>query len=304
MVRNTPMPTHSLAPSGVSQLHAHTPRTQLANVLTQLRRNRGATGGAVVLVLLGLVALAAPVLAPYDPIRQGVGPPLASPSPEHLMGTDQFGRDVFSRVLFGARISLRLGFVAVGIAAFFGLILGLIAGYYEGFAGTLIVALMDVMLAFPGILLAVAVVAVLGPSLTNAIIAIGISTIPGFTRMVRGTVLSEKHNVYIEAARVVGCSDRRLLVYHLLPNATSPIIIMATLGLGLAILSGSALTFIGLGAQPPTPEWGAVLVGGRNYLRVAPWIATFPGVAIMISVIAVNLLGDGLRDALEPRLHL
>lgn len=255
-------------------------------------------------MLLSLVALAAPVLAPYDPIRQGVGPPLASPQLEHVMGTDQFGRDIYSRLLFGARISLRLGLVSVGIAALFGLILGLVAGYYERFVGMLIVGLMDIMLAFPGILLAIAIVAVLGPSLTNAIIAIGISTIPGFTRMVRGSVLSEKHNVYVEAARVIGCSDVRLVARHILPNITSPLIILATLGLGLAILSGAALTFIGLGAQPPTPEWGAVLVGGRNYLRVAPWITAFPGIAIMISVIAINLLGDGLRDALEPRLHI
>ncbi len=303
MVANT-RTTHRLAPA--SPLPVETPKSRghWANVVAQLRKNPGAKGGGVVLVVLGVITLLAPIVAPFDPIRQGVGPPLAGPSFDHLMGTDQFGRDVFSRVLFGARISLRIGFISVGIAAVLGLILGLVAGYYERKIGTVIVALMDVMLAFPGILLAVAVVAVLGPNLTNAMIAIGIAQIPTFTRMVRGSVLAEKHNVYIEAARVIGCSDSRLLLRHLVPNIVSPIIILATLGLGLAILSGSALTFIGLGAQPPTSEWGAILVGGRNYLRVAPWITTFPGLAIMISVIAVNLVGDGLREALEPRLRV
>lgn len=296
-------PTHRLAP--VSSLSAETPkaRGQWANVVAQLRKNPGAKGGGIVLVALGVIALIAPLVAPFDPIQQGVGAPLAGPSFDHLMGTDQFGRDVFSRVLLGARISLRIGFISIGIAAVIGLVLGLIAGYYEGKLEKVIVALIDVMLAFPGILLAVAVVAVLGPSLTNAMIAVGIAQIPTFTRMVRGSVLSEKHNIYIESARVAGCSDSRLLLRHLLPNVISPIIILATLGLGLAILSGSALTFIGLGAQPPTPEWGAILVGGRSFLRVAPWITTFPGLAIMISVVAVNLVGDGLREALEPRLR-
>lgn len=297
-------PTDSYVPLKTMGLTAGKRRSPTLVVLTELRKNPGAVWGAIILSILTFGALVAPILAPYDPFLSGAGSPQSAPSLQHLMGTDQFGRDIFSRVLHGSRISLQLGLISTSIATVFGIALGLLAGYYERLLGSLIVGLTDIMLAFPGILLAIVVVAILGPSLTNAMIAIGISTIPRYIRVVRGTVLSAKHNVYVEAAVVIGCSDALLLLRHILPNVISPIIVMATMSVGIAILTGSSLTFIGLGAQPPSPEWGAILASGRSYMRVAPWITVFPGAAIMLTVISINLLGDGLRDALEPRLRV
>lgn len=270
--------------------------------LARLMRRHAAIIGFAVLGVLVAGALFAPLVAPYDPLQAEPQSAFAAPSPVHLFGTDYIGRDVFSQVLYGGQISLKVGFISVGIGAFFGVILGLIAGFYGRRVDSLIMRLMDVLLAFPGILLAMVIVAVLGTNLNNLMVAVGVSLIPVYTRLVRATVLSEKHNLYVEAARVVGCPDARIMVSHILPNVFAPVIVLSTQGLGRAIIAAASLSFLGLGAQPPTPEWGALASGGRNYLRNAWWISTFPGLVILVAVVAINLVGDGLRDALDPRL--
>lgn len=273
-------------------------------VARRLVRNRSALlGGLATLALVGL-AILAPWLAPDDPIATAPKLRLQPPSWQHPMGTDKLGRDVLSRVIAGTPYSLRTGIIAVGISASIGIALGLVAGYYRGAIGAGLVMLTDAMLAFPSILLALSIVAALGPGLTNAMIAVGVSWIPYFVRLVRATVIAARTNVYVEAARVVGCGDGRILVVHILPNVLAPVLVLCTLGVAAAILVGASLSFLGLGAQPPTPEWGAMLNDGRNVLRLAPWVATFPGLAIMVTVLAMNLLGDGLRDALDPRMKL
>lgn len=266
-------------------------------------RNRGATLGAVVLIVLVVVAIAAPLVVGYDPIEQNLRARLEPPGPAHPMGTDNFGRDILSRVVYGARISLRIGFISIGIATLVGLALGLPAGYYGGRVESIIMRLMDVMLAFPGILLALIVISLLGSSLTNVMIAVGVGGIPPFTRLVRSSVLTTRNNLYVEAARVVGCRDVRIVLRHILPNTLAPLVVFATLGVASAILSGAALSFLGLGVQPPDPEWGVMLADGRGYLRGYWWMATFPGLAIMLSTLAINMLGDGLRDVMDPRLR-
>jgi peptide/nickel transport system permease protein len=229
---------------------------------------------------------------------------MAPPSPDHWFGTDQYGRDILSRVLYGARLSLQTGLVAVAIAATTGSLLGLAAGYYGNLTDSIIMRMVDVMLAFPGILLAMAIVAVLGPSLINVMIAVGIGATPTYARVVRSSVLSAKELPYVLAARSIGTSNARQMFVHILPNTLSPIIVLSSLSIAAAILAASGLSFIGLGAQPPTPEWGAMLNQGRTYLREAWWMTTFPGLAIMVTVMSINMIGDGLRDALDPRLRL
>jgi len=275
----------------------------LRQVLLSLRRSPNALIGALLVSLLVLVALFAPLIAPYDPLAVKPSALLKPPSAEHWLGTDALGRDQFSRIVYGARISLQLGLIAVAIAALFGTLLGLLAGYYRGWADNLTSAGVDVLLAFPNILLALAITYALGISLTNLMIAVGIAAIPTYVRVVRSTVLTIKENAYIEAARVSGCSDLRIILHHILPNALGPIIVLATLGVATAILSGSALSFLGLGTKPPTPEWGVMLAEGRSFMLNAWWVTTFPGLAIMLTVLSINLLGDGLRDALDPRLR-
>jgi peptide/nickel transport system permease protein len=269
----------------------------------RIRKSKGSLVGAAVLVFLIFVAILAPVLAPYDPVRVSAGDFLASPSSTHPFGTDQYGRDVFSRLVFGSRPSLTVGFISVGIASIFGVIIGLYAGYYGGFVDDLLMRLIDIMLAFPGILLAMAIVSILGPSLANLMIAVGISAIPSYARLTRGSVLAAREQVYVLAARSIGVPNRLILTRHILPNVVAPIIVAATLGIGTSILWAAALSFLGMGSQPPEPEWGRMLSEGRQYLRDQWWISTFPGLAIMITVLGVNLLGDGLRDALDPRLR-
>jgi peptide/nickel transport system permease protein len=272
------------------------------DAVRRLVRNRGAVGGLAILALLALMAIAAPLIAPYDPNAIAPIANLKGPSAAHLFGTDQFGRDILSRIFFGARLSFEVGFIAVGLAMICGIVLGLVAGYFGRTVDAMITVLIDIMLAFPGILLALAIIAILGPSLYNLMIAVAIAGIPAYTRLVRGTTLAAKQQAYVEAARVSGARDTAIMFRHILPNVLSPVIVLATLGIGSAILVGAALSFLGLGAKPPTPEWGAMLSAGRNYLSLAWWITFFPGLAIMLTVLSINMVGDGLRDALDPRL--
>jgi len=268
----------------------------------RLARQRGAVLGFAILAGLALLAVGAPWWSPRDPIRTAPREALQPPGERYLLGTDQFGRDVASRVLFGARISLTVGLVAVSIAVLVGAPLGLVSGFYGGRLDTLVMRLMDILLAFPGILLALAIVTVLTPGLVNVMIAVGLAAVPAYARLMRATTLSAREFLYVEAARAIGARDLFILVRYILPNVVAPLIVTATLGLGGAILAAAALSFLGLGSQPPTPEWGRMLSEGRDYLREAWWISTFPGLAIMLTVLAMNLLGDGLRDVLDPRL--
>jgi peptide/nickel transport system permease protein len=278
------------------------------DVVRRLLRHRGAGAGLFVILLFFAAALLAPSLSPYNPLVQDLDRRLQGPSQAHLLGTDDFGRDILSRIMYGARISLTIGFLSIGIAVAGGLVLGLVAGFYTaGRWGRLIdIAIMrtsDILLAFPAVLLAIAIVTAFGPGLRNAMLAIAIIYLPRFIRIVRASILVEKEQTYVEAAQVLGMSHRRLLFRHLLPNIIPPVTVQATLGLAEAIIEAAALSFLGLGATPPTPEWGAMLSEGRSYLRLAPWVTFFPGMAIFLIVVSFNLLGDGLRDALDPRLR-
>jgi peptide/nickel transport system permease protein/oligopeptide transport system permease protein len=268
----------------------------------QLRRNHAAMVGLVILVVLLVVAIAAPLIAPYNYTESNLPMSLKPPSFSHWLGTDELGRDILSRIIFGARISLRVGLEAVILSLFVGILLGALAGYYGGLVDNIIMRLMDIMLAFPPLLLAMAFMMALGRGLDNAIIAIGIVSIPEYARIVRGSVLSVRENDYVQAARAIGDHDLQVIAYHILPNVTAPIIVRATLGISSAILEAAFLGFLGLGVQPPEAEWGAMLGSGRSAIFSAPHIVTFPGIAITITVLAFNLLGDGLRDALDPRL--
>jgi peptide/nickel transport system permease protein len=278
-------------------------QSQLRIVWRELRRNPGAIIGAIVVLLMILMAIFAPLLTPYDPIEVVAKDSFARPSSRHLTGADKFGRDVLTRIMFGARISLTIGLISVGIAVAVGVPAGLVAGWQTGFLSAFIMRVTDAMLALPGILLALSIVAALGPGLANAMIAVGISGIPALIRLVRGSVLSAKQNVYVEAAQAIGCSTARIMFRHILPNVVAPVIVVSTLRVATAILSAASLSFLGLGAQPPTPDWGTMVSEGRNVLDFAPWITTFPSLFIMVTVLSINLLGDGLRDALDPRLR-
>jgi peptide/nickel transport system permease protein len=274
---------------------------KLVDFFGRLARNRTAAAGGIVLVLIIASAIFAPLITQYHPNDQRFEDYLLAPSGSHWFGTDEQGRDMFSRVIYGGRISLRIGIIAVAIAAAAGMALGLVAGYFGGWAETIIMRSMDVMLAFPEILLALSIVAILGPALTTVMLAVGIASIPHYTRVVRATVLSIRRLEYVEAARVLGCSVPRILVRHILPNTIAPVLVMATTGVAAAIITGAALSFLGLGVQPPTAEWGSMLSGGRDYMRHAAWLTTYPGLAIVITVVSINLLGDGLRDAHDTK---
>ncbi len=278
-------------------------RSKAWRVLAVFSKNRGAVIGAVIITSLVLLALFADYVAPYGAVGLMVQESLQPPSRAHLMGTDLLGRDVLSRVIFGARLSLLIGLVSVCVGATTGTIVGLGAGYYGGWLETVTMRVVDAMLAFPGILLALTVIVALGIGIRNVMIAVGVATIPGYVRLTRGTVLSAKEDVYVEAARVVGCSSIRIMFRHILPNVIAPVIVLSTLQFGVAILSAAGLSFLGLGAQPPTPEWGLMVSMGRTYLGNAWWMSTFPGLAITGAVIAINLMGDGLREALDPKLR-
>ncbi len=269
----------------------------------RLRRNHGAMAGAAVVLVFIAAAAAAPWLTDTDPIQVQFDRRFEPPSLRHPLGTDSFGRDLLSRVLYGGRLSLSVGLIAIAISDAIGIPLGLLSGYRGGRFDDVMMRIVDLWLAFPGLLVAIAIVAVLGPGLQNVMIAIGIGGIPGLVRLVRGNVLSIREQEFVDAARVIGCSDTRILRSHILPNVLAPIVVLTTLRLAGAILSGVGLSFLGLGAQPPTPEWGAIVAEGRAYLREAWWVSTLPGVAIFVTVMGFNLLGDGLRDAFDPRLR-
>lgn len=279
-------------------------RSQWVEVWRRLKRNKMAVLGLIILIILVLLAVFADVIANYDNvvIKQNLAHRLQGPSAAHWLGTDEFGRDIFARLVHGTRVSLQVGIVAVGISIVIGGILGAVAGYYGGKLDNTIMRIMDIFLAVPSILLAIAIVSALGPSIINLMLAISISSVSSYARIVRASVLSIRDQEFIEAAKAIGASNTRIIFRHIIPNSLAPVIVQATLGVASAILSTAGLSFIGLGIQPPAPEWGSMLSGGRQYLRYAWWVTTFPGVAIMITILSLNLLGDGLRDALDPRL--
>ena len=269
--------------------------------IKRLIRNFAFTSGLVLTVLLIAIALAAPLLAPSDPYQQDTSRRLEAPSEQHPLGLDDLGRDVLSRILYGARVSLRVGFSVVILASVIGVTLGAIAGYFGGTVDVLVMRLCDILLAFPGILLAIALVAVLGPNLNNVILALATIGWVGYARLVRGQVLKVREMEYVTAAKALGAKSPRVIMRHVLPNVINPVIVMATLGLAGAILAEAALSFLGLGVQPPMPSWGAMLTAGRRYLGLANHLAIFPGAAIMLAVMGLNFLGDGLIDALDPK---
>lgn len=285
----------------VDTVRARATRSLWGDVFRRLCRNRTAIAGFVVFALILVVAVAAPVLAPYKPNVLNPADSLLAPGKQYLLGTDAFGRDVLSRIIFGSRVSVQIGLVAVAISVVGGVVLGLIAGYYRGTVDLIVMRFTDVMLAFPGILLALVIIAVLGRELSSAMIAVGVSGMPGFIRVVRGSTLSVREHEYVIAAQVIGCANTRILARHILPNVLAPVIVLATLGIPNAIIAGASLSFLGLGIKPPTPDWGEMLSSGRSYVTSAWWLSTFPGIAIMVMVLAINLFGDGFRDALDPR---
>lgn len=269
----------------------------------EFAKNRMAVFGLLIISIYLVMALLAPLIAPYDPFKMDSSAVLQEPGESHLMGTDHFGRDILSRIIYGVRISFQVGLISVTIALAAGVTLGLLAGYFGGFIDAAVSRVIEVLFSFPDIILALAVMAVLGPSLTNLMIAIGIVYTPIFARITRGAVLEIKSSLYIEAARSIGVNDLMIMARHILPNVMAPIIIQTTLSLAFAILSEAALSFLGFGVEPDTPSWGIMLKDGKGWMERAWWVAVFPGVAITLAVLSFNLLGDGLRDALDPKMN-
>ena len=277
-------------------------KTGLGDTWQQLKKNKAAVFSLFLIVAIILVAIFAPLIAPYSYDKQSPSESFAPSSSEHLLGTDKLGRDVFSRLVYGARQSLLIGLISVLIAAVIGIFIGVIAGYFGGWADNLLMRILDVYQSIPMLLLCITLAAVLGPSLRNAIIAIGVSMIPQFARMMRASILSVREMEYIDAAKSINAKNFHIIMKHVVPNAISPLIVSITMNVGSAILIGAMLSFIGLGVQPPIPEWGTLISDARNYMRGNPTLALYPGICIMITVLAFNMLGDGLRDALDPRL--
>lgn len=279
-------------------------RSPIKMLINRFKKNKRALIGFWMVVIFLVIAIFAPLIAPYDPLEQNMQIKLESPSFAHPFGTDEFGRDILSRIMYGAQISLMIGVISVLFAVIFGVALGTVAGYFGGLLDSIIMRIMDVLLAFPSFLLAMAIVSVLGPGMINVMIAIGVFSIPTFSRIARSEVISIKNKEYIEAAQAIGAKDRLIIFKHLIPNSISPIIVLSTLRIATSIITAAGLSFLGMGAQPPTPEWGAMLSEGREYLRVAPHVSTIPGLAIMFMVLGFNMLGDGLRDALDPKMKV
>ncbi|MGM0924117.1 MAG: nickel transporter permease [Bacillota bacterium] len=276
-------------------------RSPLKVMVSQFKKNKRAMVGLWMVIFFIFIAICAPWIAPYDPIKQNMEIMLQPPTTDHLFGTDEFGRDILSRVIYGAQISLMVGIVGVLISIVLGVALGTISGYFGGWIDALIMRIIDIFMAFPSFLLALAIISVLGPGMINVMIAIGLFSVPTFARISRSSVISVKNKEYIEAAKAMGATNALIILKHILPNSIAPIIVLSTLRIATAILTAAGLSFLGMGAQPPTPEWGAMLSTGREYLRAAPHVSTIPGIAIMFMVLAFNMLGDGLRDALDPK---
>lgn len=272
------------------------------HLIQRILSNKKAVFGGIIVLLLFLMAIFAPIIAPHDYITMNLPNMLKAPSGEHIFGTDEFGRDIFSRIVYGARISLQVGFIAVGISLVIGTVLGAIAGYYGGIVDYIISSITDIAWALPVSLLAIALVAALGPSLNNLILAVSLVSWSGFARLVRGQFLTLREKEFVEAAKALGYSDSRIIFRHILPNAVAPIIVLTTLEVPKAIIIEASLSFLGLGAQPPTPSWGSIMNSGKDFILEAPWISIFPGLMIMIIVLGFNLFGDALRDILDPRL--
>ncbi len=291
----------TVAPSTPMERLPEKPVSRSREIWQTLIANRLAVAGLVVLALLVLMAVLAEVIAPFGINDIDIPNRLTGPSMSHWFGTDDLGRDVLSRVIIASRVSLQVGFIAVGFALAFGVPIGLVAGYYRGKTDSILMRLMDILFSFPAILLAIAILAVLGPGIRNAMVAIGLVYTPIFARITRGSVIVVSEEVYIRAARSLGARDGRIIFRHILPNVLAPIIVQTTLSLAFAILSEAALSFLGLGVQPPNPAWGRMLAEGRNFFQQAPWMGIFPGVAILVTVMSFNFVGDGLRDALDPK---
>lgn len=302
--------------TNINSVNSSEHRSPLYEGMLRLRKNKIAIAGLVIVMFFVLIAIFAPLLAPYDPTLPHTMPDnpnkyraleepawTANGSTKFILGTDDIGRDILSRLIYGARVSMAVGFTAVSIALTLGTLLGALAGYYGRKIDEFIMRSMDILLTIPSLLLAIVIVTFLGPSLRNAMIAIGIIYIPRFARIVRGAVIEEKAKDYVQGARAIGAGDSRLIFIHILPNCVAPLIVQGTLAFAEAILEAAALSFLGLGAQPPTPEWGAMLSQGRSLLLRAWWVMTFPGIMILFAVLGFNLFGDGLRDALDPRLR-
>ncbi len=279
-------------------------RSQSVDVWNRLKRSKAAIAGVILIFIFIFMAVFAPLIADYnnDALKMDVHVRLQSPNIHHWFGTDELGRDIFARIVYGTRISLFVGIISVSIALSFGGFLGAIAGYYGGRIDNIIMRILDVLLAIPVVLLAITIVAALGASLLNLMIAVGIANIPGFARIVRASVMSVRDKEFIEAARAIGARDHLIILKHVIPNSMAPIIVYATLKVATAIMATASLSFLGLGVQPPTPEWGSMLAGGRSYIRDHMYIVLYPGMAIVLAVLSLNLIGDGLRDALDPKL--
>jgi peptide/nickel transport system permease protein len=271
------------------------------SIWQSISRQRLAMTGAVLVTFFAIIALVGPTLAPYGPTTQVIADRLQPPGGKYLLGTDEFGRDIYSRLLYGARISFQVGAIAVGIAGTLGILLGLVAGYAGGWVDNVLTLLMDIVFAFPAILLAIAIISLLGNNLVNAMVAIAIVYTPTFMRVVRGATLSVRHSAYVESAVAIGASTPRILAAHVFPNITAPLIVLASLNFAFAVLAEASLAFLGLGNKPPAPSWGSMVSASYGFLQLAPWAAIVPGVAIALAVLGFNLLGDGLRDALDPR---
>jgi peptide/nickel transport system permease protein len=278
-------------------------KQQIKNFWRHFKKNRLGVGGLVIIVIVFFIAIFASLLSPYDPGKTDVSLKLKPPSLQHYLGTDQLGRNVFSRMLYGSRISLSVGFVAVGISILIGILVGAMAGYKGGWIDSLLMRFVDIMLSFPSFFLILTVVAILRPNIYNVMIVIGITSWEGTARFVRAEFLSLRERDYVQAARALGVKDRRIIFRHILPNALAPVFVTASLGVASAILVEAGLSFLGFGVQPPAPSWGNILTEGRTYIFDAWWLTVFPGLAILITVLSFNLFGEGLRDALDPRLR-